>query len=98
MTDVSLNEDAMIDAGNDAETLLKNEVFNKTIDGLVQSTFQGFVNTAPEQTEEREKAYHHYRALVDIMHTLTQRVQVRDQILAKADEDVSETNDNSGDE
>lgn len=96
MTDVSQNEDAMIDAGNDAESLLNNEVFNKTVDGLVQSTFQGFVNTAPDQNQEREKAYHHYRALVDIMHTLTQRVQVRDQIIANENDGVSENNDNSG--
>ena len=96
MTEVS-NEDAMITAGNEAQSLLDNEVFNRTIDGLVQSTFQGFVNSAPENNEEREKIYHHYRALVDIIHTLTQRVAVRDQIIAKNDNDVDETNDNSGD-
>ena len=97
MTEMS-NDDALIEAGNEAESLLQNEVFNRTIDGLVQATFQGFVNTAPDKDEEREKVYHHYRALVDIMHTLTQRVQVRDQIIAQNDNDVDETNDNSGDE
>lgn len=90
------NDDAMINAGNDADSLLKNEVFNKTIDGLVQATFQGFVNTDPTQQEEREKAYHHYRALVDIIHTLNQRVAVRDQIIAQNDNDVDENDDNSG--
>ena len=97
MTEMT-NEDAMINAGNEAESLLNNEVFNKTIDGLVQATFQGFVNTAPDKEEERDKAYHHYRALVDIMHTLTQRVAVRDQIIAQNDNDVDDNDDNSGDE
>ena len=95
MTEVSQTEDAMITAGNEAKSLLDNEVFNRTIDGLVQSTFQGFVNSAPENNEEREKIYHHYRALVDIVHTLNQRVAVRDEIIAKNDTDV-EANDNSG--
>ncbi len=97
MTEMT-NEDAMINAGNEAESLLNNEVFNKTIDGLVQATFQGFVNTAPDKEEERDKVYHHYRALVDIMHTLTQRVAVRDQIIAQNDNDVDDNDDNSGDE
>ena len=44
---------------------------------------------------KREKIYHHYRALVDIVHTLNQRVAVRDEIIAKNDTDV-EANDNSG--
>ena len=54
MTEVSQTEDAMITAGNEAKSLLDNEVFNRTIDGLVQSTFQGFVNSAPENNEERK--------------------------------------------
>lgn len=98
MTEVSNNEDALLQVGNDAEALMKNEVFNKTINGLVESTFQGFVNSAPENKQERETIYHHYRALVDIIHTLNQRIAVRDEIRAKLDADVDTNNDNSGDE
>ena len=60
MTEVS-NEDAMITAGNEAQSLLDNEVFNRTIDGLVQH-FQGFVNSN-QPAREDEKAYHHYHYL-----------------------------------
>jgi len=78
----SEEEQNILTAGDEAEELLRN--------GLVEATFQAFVNTAPEDAEGREKSYHHYRALVDIIHTLQQRVNVRNQVLEKAD------NDNSG--
>ena len=86
----SEEEQNILTAGDEAEELLRNQVFNKTVNGLVEATFQAFVNTAPEDAEGREKSYHHYRALVDIIHTLQQRVNVRNQVLEKAD------NDNSG--
>jgi len=98
MTEMSQNEDAMIMAGNDAEALLNNDVFNKTINSLVEATFQSWCNSSPAEKEEREPIYHHYRALVDIVNTLRHRVAVRDQIIAKGMDDVSEVNDNSGDE
>lgn len=87
----SEEEQNLLQLGDEADELLRNQTFNKTVNNLVEATFQSFVNTAPEDKEGREKNYHHYRALVDIIHTLQQRVNVRNQVLENAD-----NNDNSG--
>jgi len=86
-------ESDLILAGDEADSLLKNDVFNKVVNNLVEETFQRFVNTKPEEKDQREQSYYHYRALVGVVHTLQQQVSVRDEIMAKRD---SETNDNSG--
>jgi len=80
-------EELLINIGNDAEQLLKMEVFNKTINRMVEGTFQAFVNSKPEETEARNKTYDHYRALVDIVNTLRQDIQVRDEIKSKNEKD-----------
>ena len=90
------NELKLIDAGNAAEQLLQNETFNQTINGLIEGTWQGFAASAPDDSAMRERTYAHYRALVDIVHTLQQRVNIRDEIIAKNDNEAD--NDNSGDE
>jgi hypothetical protein len=77
------NEDELVRLGAGAATLLESEVFNQTINDLVNQAFHTFCNSKPEDTENRELAYHHYRALTDIVHTLQQRVSVRDEIVAK---------------
>tara|TARA_B110000503_G_C6955866_1_gene332945 strand:- start:264 stop:536 length:273 start_codon:yes stop_codon:yes gene_type:complete len=87
-------EDTLINLGNDAEQLVKSEVFNKVINRMVEGTFQAFVNSKPEEKEARNKAYDHYRALVDIVNTLNQDVQVKDEIEAKN----SQTDNNSQEE
>ena len=76
-------EEQLITLGDQAEVLLKQEVFNKTINQLVEGTFQSFVNSKPEEADVRDKTYAHYRALVDIVNTLQQRVTVRDEINKK---------------
>jgi hypothetical protein len=45
------------------------------------------VNSQPEQKVERETAYNHYRALVDVVNTLKQQVAVKEEIIAKSQED-----------
>ena len=86
-------EETLISFGNEAEDLVNSEVFNKTINRMVEGSFQAFVNSKPEETSVRDKSYDHYRALVDIVNTLRQDVQVRDEILAK-----HETDNNSQEE
>jgi hypothetical protein len=76
-------EEQMIVKGEAAEVLLGTEAFSNTIDQMVQGTFQTFVNSKPEQTESRERAYSHYRALVDIVSTLREQVSVKDEIITK---------------
>ncbi len=83
-------EEQMIVKGEAAEVLLGTEAFSNTIDQMVQGTFQTFVNSKPEQTEGRERAYNHYRALVDIVSTLQQQVSVKNEIIAKNDRDNNE--------
>jgi len=79
--------------GDDAELLLDHPAFNSTINNLVDQAFQAFCNSKPEQTAERERSYAHYRALVDIVSTLQQRVSVRDQLMAANDNSNQEEKD-----
>lgn len=74
------NEDQLINIGHDAEKLLNNKAFNNVIDGIVQGTFQAFVNSNPEEPEIRERNYNAYRAVVDIVNTLKQQVTIKDEI------------------
>ena len=76
-------EETLVQMGEEADVLLKADIFNKTVNSLVESSFQTFCNTKPEETEQRERSYHHYRALVEIVATLQQRVAVKDEIMAK---------------
>jgi hypothetical protein len=87
---MSNQEELLIENGNNAETLLTSEPFNKSINSIVEATFQAFVNSKPEESENREKTYHHYRAAVDIVNTLKQQVSVRDEILGKNKTDNQE--------
>jgi hypothetical protein len=90
MSENDNNQEALVSLGNDAETLLSTPVFTNTINALVESTFQAFINSKPEADTERTTTYHHYRALVDIVNTLKQRVSVRDEINDKNKSDNSE--------
>jgi hypothetical protein len=81
------NEEQLINMGNSAEELLKTDVFTQTVNTMVDATFQAFCNSKPEETTARDKTYHHYRALVDIVSTLQQRVAIKDEIVAKAASD-----------
>ena len=87
------NQAEQIEAGNQAEELLRTKAFGTTIDELVQATFNYFVNSKAEDTEGRERAYNHYQAINDIVATLQQRVQVRDNINEADAQD--EDNDNN---
>ena len=80
-----MKEEQLIQMGVDAENLLSTDIFNTTINQLVEASFQTFTGSKPDEMEKREQAYHHYRALVDIVQTLQQRVSVKDEIVAKAD-------------
>ena len=80
-------EEQLVRMGEAAEVLLDNDAFSSTVNQLVDASFQYFANSKPEENEKREAAYHHYRALVDIVSTLRQRVQVKDEIVSKLAED-----------
>ena len=83
-------EEQLVTAGEEAEAILTASAFTSVINELVERAFQTFVNTAPEDKEKREYAYSHYRALVDVVDTLKQRVQVRDSILEQQNGDNSQ--------
>lgn len=90
---MSNQEEMLVETGNNAEALLSTEAFGKTINSIVEATFQAFVNSKPEEADAREKTYHHYRATVDIVNTLKQQISVRDEILGK-----NKTTDNQEEE
>lgn len=79
-------QNELIKIGDDCEKLLKSEPFTRVINGLTENSFQRFVNSKPEEKEERDHTYYHYRALVDVVSTLKQQVAVRDEIIAKEQE------------
>jgi hypothetical protein len=83
-------EEALVQQGEAAEMLLDSDAFSNTINQLVDASFQTFSNTAALEKEKRETAYHHYRALVDIVSTLRQRVQVKDEIVNKSADDSNQ--------
>jgi hypothetical protein len=77
-------------AGDEAGAVLNGSAFNSVINELVERAFQTFVNTEPADKDKREYAYNHYRALVDVVDTLKQRVQVRDSIIEQQNGDNSQ--------
>ena len=83
-------EEQLVVAGDEAEALIGASAFTSVINELVEQTFQTFVNTPPEDREKREQAYIHYRALVDVVNTLKQRVEVRNSIQAATNGDSSQ--------
>ena len=94
--DITIEKEAvLVQQGDEAQALLETAAFNQVVNQLVEASFQTFTNTKPEDNQTRERAYHHYRGLVDIVNTLQQRVAVRDGINAKNDEQNS---DNNGEE
>ena len=88
-----MNQEELITLGEGAEQLLSSEAFTVTVNSLVDASFQTFTNSKPGELENREQAYHHYRALVDIVNTLQQRVAVKDEIVAKAEDNSNQEED-----
>jgi|TARA_B110000240_G_scaffold186230_1_gene222583 cytidylate kinase len=85
-----MTEEQLAQLGIDAEVLLNTEAFNRTINVLVDASVQEFLGTASAEADKREVAYSHYKALADIVNTLKQQVEVRDQIDSKQQEETIE--------
>jgi hypothetical protein len=86
-------EEQLVQDGEAAEAVLSQPAFNEVINSLVERTFATFVNTKPEEGQERERQYSHYRALVDVVDTLKQQVSIKEEILAKGDSSQEELSD-----
>ena len=86
-------EEQLVRMGEAAEVLLDSDAFSSTVNSLVDASFQNFTNSTPDEGVKREQAYAHYRALVDIVSTLRQRVQVKDEIIAKSADDSNQKED-----
>lgn len=80
-------EEQLVVMGEEAEELLTSTAFTNAVNSLVDASFQTFSNSKANEQAEREQAYHHYRALVDIVSTLQQRVHVKDEIVTKMSDD-----------
>ena len=78
-----MNEEELVALGTDAEALLATEAFTRTINTMVDIDVQAFLASAPDEESKRTEAHGHYRALADIVNTLRQQVEVRDQINTK---------------
>ena len=76
-----MNNEILIERGNAAENLLKQDVFAAAMNELINIYVEGLLQTSPEQTKKRETAYASARAVQDIVGVLNQWVAVRDQII-----------------
>ena len=65
-------EEQLVQLGEDAEAVLNSPAFERTVNKLVESTFQAFVNSKADEEDLRKQTYSHYRALVDVVNTLKQ--------------------------
>lgn len=83
-------EEQLVMAGDEAEAVLSAPAFTSVVDSIVEGAFSTFVNTQPEEATKRETAYHHYRAIADVVNTLKQRVEVRNSIVAQGDNSQEE--------
>jgi len=83
-------EEQLVMAGDEAEAVLSAPAFTSVVDSIVEQAFSTFVNTQPVDEHLREKAYYHYRAIADVVNTLKQRVEVRDNIVAQGDNSQEE--------
>lgn len=88
-----MNNEILIERGNAAESILKQDVFNAVMNELLNMYVGGLLQTTPEQTKEREAAYASARAVQDIAGMLNQWVTIRDQIIENAQ--YNEENDNT---
>lgn len=78
-----IRDETLMKMGDNAEQLLKDDTFINIINSLVEQSFSQFVNTKADEKDVREQIYAQYRGLTDIMGTLNQRVQVRNQMLER---------------
>ena len=83
-------EEQLVTAGDEAEAVLSAPAFTSVVDEIVEQTFSTFVNTDPVDEHLREKAYNHYRAIVDVVNTLKHRVDIRNEIIAQGDNSQEE--------
>lgn len=83
---MSANEEQLVNQGQEAEQLLKNESFNKVVKGLLDQYVQVFFNTDPSQSDERNIAYYSARSVQEVINTLNQQVLMKNQILEKNEE------------
>jgi hypothetical protein len=76
-----MNEQQIVEQGTHAETLLNSDAFNKTVKSLLDNYVGIFFNTDPKEHENREAAYFSARAMQELISTLNQQVQMKNQQL-----------------
>lgn len=76
-----MNNEILIERGNAAENLLKQEAFQAVMNEIINLYVGSLLQTTPEQTKEREASYAGARAVQDIAGLLNQWVAIRDQII-----------------
>jgi hypothetical protein len=87
-----MNNEILIERGNAAENLLKQEAFAAATNELINMYLAGLLQTSPDQTKEREMAYAGARAVQDIVGVLNQWIAVRDQIIENIATEENESN------
>lgn len=85
------NNEILMERGNAAENLLRQEVFAAAMNELINIYVGGLLQTTPEQSKERELAYAGARAVQDISGILNQWVAVRDQIIENLANEETDT-------
>ena len=89
------DQETLVRLGEEAECCSIARLSAAPSTQLVDASFQTFSNTAPLRPRNAKPPTTHYRALVDIVSTLRQRVSVKDEIVSKEADD--DTNQEGGD-
>lgn len=77
------SEDALIEQGEAARSLLGSPAYQKAVFDLTEACCQIFFTCDPDDVKRREDAYTLMRAMREISDTLKQRVDIMNDILNK---------------
>lgn len=86
-----MNNELLIERGNNAEGLLNNGVFQQVTTELINIYMNALLQTKPDSSKERETLYAGARAVQDITGVLNQWVAIRDQIIENASYEESDS-------
>lgn len=90
MKDLTAEEQELHKKGVEAQEFLSNPAMASAINELSESIGNTMLNSAPEETDKRERLYHLHTALKELVAILNHRVSVKQNLEAQMDEPENE--------
>lgn len=91
MAELTPDQEIQLMQGLQAEALLTTDFFNGVINGLLDRHTKFILNSSPEDTKERERAYFCIKGLKDILTELEEMVALKEQVEHALRQDTEET-------